>query len=156
MTQKEENASEIIDPNTWRKLWTVRVDLWTGSVGGLVIGGVIGKALHDIAQYFSKNKKQFNKNTMVLSIFASAATCSYLGSVVSGKQSLTNAMFLSGPIMAPKLPSVQDDLNPKISSYQAKVLENQQELVRNFDASFQRRAEAIRKMKEDTQDNRGQ
>jgi hypothetical protein len=150
---EKETGAEAIDFETWKKLGAVKSNLWTGSLAGLVVGALAGKAFHDLAHYFSKNKKkQFNKNTLVLTMISSAAVCSYLGSVVNGKQSFVREMFYEGrpALQRPPVTSAvqDDDLNPKISTYQAKILQNQREVVTSFDDAFHRRAEAIRRKKE--------
>lgn len=149
---EKETGAEAIDFETWKKLGAVKSNLWTGSLAGLVFGAFAGKALHDVAHHFSKNKKQFNKSTQLLSMISSAVVCSYLGSVVNGKQSFVREMFYEGrPALQRPLVTAavqDDDLNPKISTYQAKILQNQREIVTSFDDAFHRRAEAIRRKKE--------
>lgn len=153
MAQEDKDDSHVngLPSSLWRQLYSVRVDLWTSGLGGLVVGGFAGAVIHSAAKMFSKNKKSFNKNTLTLAVFATAATGSYLGSVVNGKRSLYNVLYYQN---APVLPPIQrnnddNDLQrPMISSYQSKLLENNRQIAANLDESFHRRAETLRKRKE--------
>lgn len=143
----------VIDAETRHELRRVRQELWMGSLKGLVGGIFLGVALHNLATRIPQLKKKFktNRNTMVFTAITCGACCSYLGSVVQGKNAFAFSNIIellrrdmSGVTTA----NGSDPTGLTTLSYQAQLRQNENHVLNNLDQSFHRRAEAIKKAKE--------
>jgi NhaP-type Na+/H+ or K+/H+ antiporter len=145
-----EDSESSLDPNAWKRLRAVRVNLWLGAMKGLGVGLLTGYAGHYLAKRYSKSL-QLTRNSLVLTMFVSGATCSYLGAVVYGKNSFSEItdIFLGLPKVVPK----NHDLKEETASYSEVLRENDRNLVASFETSYIRRAEAIKKAKEQQRSN---
>jgi hypothetical protein len=87
-----------------------------------------------------------SKNSLVLTSLFCGTVSSYLGSVVYGK----NAFSQVGDILkrGPMIDHSQTLNTSNITNYRTQLINNEREVINNFETAFERRAEAIRITKE--------